>query len=197
MFDWSSLLQHYGYLAVFVGTFFEGETVLLLGAYAVHQHIFNFWTLIAVAMFGGFLGDQMYYYLGAKYGHSFIKKRPQMQRKFDRASVLILRYPTLAILLMRFLWGLRTVIPMSFGIAHYPIVRYCIVNFIASFLWAFVVVSVGLQISHWLHVFWHMLLPHQKKIVIIAAVISCIVLARIIYGRVIKFQHSHDEAPKN
>ena len=60
MFDWSALLQHYGYLAVFVGAFFEGETVLLLGAYAVQQHIFSFWNLIAVAMVGGFLGDQMY-----------------------------------------------------------------------------------------------------------------------------------------
>ena len=188
MFDWSALLQHYGYLAVFVGAFFEGETVLRLGAYAVQQHIFSFWNLIAVAMVGGFLGDQMYYYLGKKYGYSFIKNRPKLNQKFQRASQLILRYPTLTILLMRFLWGLRTIIPMSFGIVHYPAVRYFLMNLIASFIWAFVVVSVGLQISHWLHVFWHLLLPHQHKIVITVAVISCIVFTRMMYGRIIKLQ---------
>ncbi|WP_425919032.1 hypothetical protein [Acinetobacter sp. TSRC1-2] len=56
MMNWTDLLQHYGYFAIFIGSFFEGETVLMLGAYAVHQHIFNFWLLIIVVMLGGFLG---------------------------------------------------------------------------------------------------------------------------------------------
>lgn len=34
--DWTYLLQHYGYFAVVIGSFFEGETILMLGAYAVH-----------------------------------------------------------------------------------------------------------------------------------------------------------------
>ena len=93
---------------------------------------------------------------------------------------------------MRFLWGLRTIIPMSFGIMHYPALRYLVINLIASFIWAFVVVSVGLQVSHWLHIFWHMLLPHQHKIVIIGAVIFCILLVRIVYGRFAKSTESSE-----
>jgi membrane protein DedA with SNARE-associated domain len=192
MFDWSSLVQHYGYLAVLIGSFFEGETVLMLGAYAVHQHILSFWPLVGIAMFGGFLGDQLYYFIGYRYGYNFIRSRPKLNKKFKRASQMIVRFPTLSILLMRFLWGLRTIIPMSFGILRYPAMRYLAVNLLASFIWAFVVISVGMQVSHWLHVFWHMLLPHQKKIIIIAAVISCIIIARIIYGRVVKLQ-DHSE----
>ena len=60
MIDWSALLQHYGYFAILVGTFFEGESVLLLAAYTVHQHLLNFWWVIAAAMLGGFFGDQLY-----------------------------------------------------------------------------------------------------------------------------------------
>jgi membrane protein DedA with SNARE-associated domain len=189
MFDWSSLVQHYGYLAVLIGSFFEGETVLMLSAYAVQQHILSFWPLVGIAMFGGFLGDQFYYALGYKYGYSFISSRPKLNSKFKRASLLIVRFPTLSILLMRFLWGLRTVIPMSFGILRYPILRYSLINLLASFIWAFVVISVGLQVSHWLHVFWHMLLPNQRKIIITLAVISCIVIARLIYGKIVKAQN--------
>ena len=33
----ATLLEHYGYLAVFVGTFAEGESMLLLGGYAAHM----------------------------------------------------------------------------------------------------------------------------------------------------------------
>ncbi|WP_171255189.1 DedA family protein, partial [Acinetobacter terrae] len=115
MINWSTLLQHYGYLAILVGTFFEGETVLLLGAYAVNQHILNFWLLIATAMIGSFIGDQFYYHMGRKYGYDFISRRPKLERKFQQASLFVEYYPTLSILLMRFAWGLRTVIPISFG----------------------------------------------------------------------------------
>ena len=37
MLELSSLLQHYGYLAIFVGTFVEGESMLLLGSFAAHK----------------------------------------------------------------------------------------------------------------------------------------------------------------
>ena len=33
----AALLEHYGYLAVFAGTFVEGESMLLLGGYAAHR----------------------------------------------------------------------------------------------------------------------------------------------------------------
>ena len=33
----SELLQQYGYIVVFVAGLFEGETILMLGAFAVHQ----------------------------------------------------------------------------------------------------------------------------------------------------------------
>src|SRR5688572_33421924 len=33
----TQLLDHYGYLAVLVGTVLEGETILILGGFAAHQ----------------------------------------------------------------------------------------------------------------------------------------------------------------
>lgn len=179
MIDWANLLTHYGYLTVIIGTFFEGETVLLLGAYAVQQHILNFWLLIGAAMIGGFLGDQLYYYIGSKYGYEFVQKRPKLAKKFDSASQLIDRYPTLTILFMRFAWGLRTIIPLSFGIKKYSLKRYLLVNIFACFIWAFTIVSVGIQVSHWLHKLWKLLLPQHHSWIVIGAVIACIVIVRI------------------
>ena len=181
MLDWSHLLEQYGYLAVAIGTFFEGETVLLLGAYAVQQHLLNFWLLIAAAMLGGFLGDQFYYQIGAKYGYDFVKKRPKLAEKFDNASQLIDRFPIITILFMRFAWGLRTLIPISFGIKKFPVKRYIAVNIIASFVWAFTVVSVGIQASRWLHKLWDYLLPQQHNILIVVAVIFCIIVIRLFF----------------
>ncbi len=188
MMNWTDLLQHYGYFAVFIGTFFEGETVLTLGAYAVHQHILHFWPLILTAVLGSFLGDQLYYQIGHRYGTDFINKRPKLAEKFEQASIFIQHYPTLTILLMRFAWGLRTVLPVSFGIKKYPVIRYMFVNLIACFIWAFVIISIGIQVSLWLHKFWKMILPFHSHLTIIIAVISCIILIRFAYSLYMKYQ---------
>lgn len=181
--DWSTLLQNYGYFAIIMGAFFEGETVLLLGAYAVQQHILNFWLLIGAAMLGGFIGDQLYYQIGCKYGYDFIIRHPKLEKKFQKANRWIEDNPILSILLMRFAWGLRTVIPISFGINKYPRFRYLVVDILACFIWAFVVVSVGLQVTHWLHKFWQSLIYDGKSpVIVIVTVITCIVLTRIVYG---------------
>ena len=183
MMDWSTLLQNYGYFAIIMGAFFEGETVLLLGAYAVQQHILNFWLLIGAAMLGGFIGDQLYYQIGCKYGYDFIIRHPKLEKKFQKANRWIEDNPILSILLMRFAWGLRTVIPISFGINKYPRFRYLVVDILACFIWAFVVVSVGLQVTHWLHKFWQSLIYDGKSpVIVIVTVITCIVLIRIVYG---------------
>ena len=189
--DWTYLLQHYGYLAVLVGSFFEGETVLILGAYAVHMHVLHFWFLIFSAMLGGFIGDQFYYQIGKRYGYSFIAQHPKLKNKFQQASVLIQNYPTLSILLMRFAWGLRTVIPLIIGIQQYPLLRYIMINFLACFIWAFVIVSVGLQVSHWLHQFWQVFIDHDEySAFIIIAVVICIFLARLIFAIVFRMQRN-------
>jgi len=96
----------------------------------------------------------------------------------------------LTILLMRFAWGLRTILPISIGIKAYPLGKYILVNLLACFIWAFVVVSVGVQISHWLHVFWAKILPYHQDIYIVLAVVGCILLARMIYMLLIQHKHS-------
>lgn len=149
--DWVSLLQHYGYVAVFIGAFFEGETVMLLGAYAVHQHWMSWLPLVAVGAVGSFIGDQVYYQLGYHQGQRYLQQRPQLQHKFERASRIIEHYPTLTILLMRFAWGLRIILPVSYGIRRYRPWHYVAVNVVACVLWAVVVTTIGVTVSEWLH----------------------------------------------
>ena len=63
-----------------------------------------------------------------------------------------------------------------------------LINLLACLIWAFVVVSVGLQISHWLHVFWAKILPYHHDLYIILAVVACILLLRIMYAIVIRYK---------
>lgn len=55
----ADLLREYGYYAVFLGTFLEGETVLVMAGFAAHSGYLQLPWVIAVA--GGTLGDQLYF----------------------------------------------------------------------------------------------------------------------------------------
>lgn len=179
--DWTNLLQNYGYLAVFVGTFFEGETVLLLGSFAAHHNILNIWWLLLTASIGAFIGDQFYYHIGSKVGYKIIHKNSKLTEKFNRVSSFIEKYPTITILCMRFAWGLRTVIPISFGIKKYNYVHYFIVNIFASVLWATVIIFIGVQITEWVHQVWDSLFHMHFDIVIICTLVltTLIILYKI------------------
>src|SRR5260370_41283512 len=61
------LLATYGYLAVFVGSLLEGETVLILAGFAAHQGYLSFPLVAGVAFCGGTLGDQSLLFLGPRY----------------------------------------------------------------------------------------------------------------------------------
>ena len=60
---------HLGYLALFLGTVLEGETVVFLAGLAAHHGYLSFQAVVAVAVIGGFLGDQVFLFLGRRYGN--------------------------------------------------------------------------------------------------------------------------------
>ncbi|MDD2409055.1 MAG: hypothetical protein PHF02_09530, partial [Tepidiphilus sp.] len=65
--DFPALVSQYGYLAVFVGCFLEGETILLLASYAARRGYLDPWLVWAVAAFAGTLGDLFFFWLGRRH----------------------------------------------------------------------------------------------------------------------------------
>jgi len=55
----SSLIEHYGYAAVFAGSFAEGESVLLAAGFAAHRGLLELPLVMLAAFVAGTLGDQL------------------------------------------------------------------------------------------------------------------------------------------
>ena len=46
--DLQSIIEHYGYAAILIGTFLEGETILVLAGLAAHQgYLVLIWVMMA------------------------------------------------------------------------------------------------------------------------------------------------------
>jgi membrane protein DedA with SNARE-associated domain len=136
----ASLLATYGYIAVFVGTFLEGETILVLGGFAAKRGFLDLPWVIICAFLGSLFGDQLYYFIGRYKGINFIMRRPVWRQRSERVFSLMQKHQTLLILGFRFLYGIRNVTPFLIGASGIQPLRFCVLNIISAFIWA---VSVG------------------------------------------------------
>src|SRR2546423_11887051 len=114
------LVSQLGYAAVFVGTFLEGETVLALGGVAAAHGYLSFPRVVAVAVLGAFLGDQLCFYMGRRYGARLIARYPRLAAKAPRVQVLVRRWDMLTVIALRFLYGLRIAGPIGIGSCGIP-----------------------------------------------------------------------------
>jgi|SRR5687768_3862512 len=142
-----------GYLALFIGTLLEGETIVFLAGLAAHHGYLWFPAVVVVAVVGGFISDQVLFYVGRRYGNRVFARFPGIAAKVPRVQALIQRWDTLAILVVRFLYGLRIAAPIVIGSCGIAPWRLALYDFIGAVLWASVVGGLGYfagqAVQHW------------------------------------------------
>lgn len=119
-----------------MGTFLEGETILILAGVAAHRGYLSFMPVVLAAFAGSLCGDQLYFFLGRYHGDTLLKRRPQWRVKMETANRLIDRFQVPLILGFRFLYGLRTVLPFALGASSVGAGRFVALNAIGAFVWA-------------------------------------------------------------
>ena len=138
-----SLIENYGYLAILILTFFEGETIVILAGVAAHLGLLELQWVILSALAGSFGGDQFYYYLGRHWGPKIIAKRLSWREGAEKVYKLLHRHQYFLILTFRFYYGLRNVTPFAVGSAHVPRLRFFVLNLIGAIVWAVSFASAG------------------------------------------------------
>lgn len=136
-----SLVAEYGYFALLIGTFLEGETILVVAGVFAQMGFLELPWVIVVAFIGTFTGDQTFYYLGRIKGIQFLEKRPRWKRKTDKVFVHLHKHKILLILGFRFLYGIRAVTPFAIGASGVKPSLFFPLNAIGAAIWA---VSVGI-----------------------------------------------------
>lgn len=137
------LISTYGYAAIAIGTFLEGETVLVLGGFAAHQGYLELPWVLASAFLGALSGDQLYFYIGRIRGHWVLEKRPHWKSKSEKIFSLLIKHQVLLILGFRFLYGLRTVTPFVLGAGKVSPFRFMCLDMLGTFTWAVVIGLMG------------------------------------------------------
>lgn len=129
-------LKEYGYIVLFGWSILEGELGLVMAGIMSHTGDMNIFIAIIVGALGGFVGDQIYFYIG-RYNKKYIHDKLRSQRrKFAIAHLLLKKYGWPLIFVQRYMYGMRTVIPMAIGLTKYSGRQFAIINFISALFWA-------------------------------------------------------------
>ena len=141
--EYIPLIQKYGYLATFVGTLFEGESLLILSGLCVHRGWLELPVVVAVGAAGGALGDLCFFLLGRYYGAKLLARYPQYTAVADRVRGMIERHPAATILGVRFMYGLRTAGPAVIGTTRVSLPLFVALNAVGALLWSGCWVAAG------------------------------------------------------
>ncbi len=150
--DLQSIIENYGYAAILIGTFLEGETILVLAGLAAHQGYLVLTWVIVAAFLGSLCGDQLFFYLGRKHSQAVLSRRPSWKDKAEKVNKMMNRFQTPMILSFRFLYGLRTVAPFVLGMSPVSPKKFILLNATGALVWAVVVGYGGYLFGHALEI---------------------------------------------
>lgn len=138
-----SLLTTYGYPILIIGTFLEGETILVLGGIAAHLGYLSLEWVVVCGFCGTLCGDQLYFFLGRRHGKDFLALHPAWQPRAHRVLRNLEHHQNLLMLGFRFLYGLRTVTPFAIGMSGISYLRFSLLNLLGAAIWATCIALLG------------------------------------------------------
>ncbi|MEO5694894.1 MAG: DedA family protein [Usitatibacter sp.] len=141
--DIPGLIDTYGYWAVFVGAFLEGETILALAGLAAYRGYLDFWAVVFTAMIAGFLGDQFFFFLGRYKGSEILARFPNWKARAHRFDDMLARWHAPLIVCIRFMYGFRIMGPIMLGMGRVPAWKFMVYNFIGAVIWAPLIAGIG------------------------------------------------------
>ena len=185
------LISAYGYLAVGIGTFLEGETILVLAGYAAHRGLLEFPWVVFWAFLGTLLGDQMYYYIGRLKGNSLLQKHKDWQTKSEKVLALLAQHHILLILGFRFLYGLRTVTPFLIGASGVKPMLFLLLNSVGGLLWALAIGAGGYAFGNALELLLADIESYETRILEILVLVVALIWGAKLLKRYLEHQAMH------
>lgn len=193
--EWAQqFIEQYGYWAVFVWTFIEGESVFIAAAALAAAGLLTPWKVIVVAACGAYIGHIVFFWLGRWKGVKVIEAVPFLKRHYAKANKVLDHYAHWSIFIFQYLYGTRLVAAIMFGCSSISFIRFALLQTVNCIAWALVIYTVG----HLLGIAGVAIL-HRFGIVglivvlAIALLIGCWVYFRYGHHHVRKHLDNHDD----
>lgn len=180
--DYTALVDHYGYLVLFVALMLEliifGIPTEILMAYAgflVFKGDLSWPLAILTAAVGSCVGISVSYFIGQKLGFPFFKKYGHKVHmgpdRLEKFSGWFNKYGNGLIIVAYFIPGIRHITGYFSGITKLDFRKFMPFAYLGAFIWVSTFISLGKLLGPQ----WQMLETYAKKYMIIAGVLIIMV----------------------
>lgn len=138
------LLSRYGYLAIFILTFFEGESVLIAAGFLAFNGYLNVIAVIFVSTVASYVGHVAFFLIALYKRETFLR----LIQRFIKVNILKLeslmaRYGAVSIFICQWLYGFRLLSAAVLGLARMGRAKYFTLQLISCLLWAIICTAGG------------------------------------------------------
>ncbi|HJV79754.1 DedA family protein [Noviherbaspirillum sp.] len=141
--DIAHLIQTYGYFAVALGSFLEGEAVLLAGSLAAYHGHLALAAVMGIAAVASFMGDLPYFFAGRRYGARALRRFPSLRQRKRRVESLMHKHHIMLVLCLRFLYGMRVAGLLALGMSRISTLRFLVLDLFSAVLWSASICAAG------------------------------------------------------
>ncbi len=139
------LFEQYGIYAVFALCTVEGDITLLLSGVLAHSGFFGQWSFLKVYLagtLGGVVGDSFGYLIGRLF-HESVKNYRFYKIAQPRIEKLIEKFGGFAIIISKYIYGIRGAMCLFYGIGRMPYLRFLTLDLISCSLWVLILSGLG------------------------------------------------------
>ena len=176
-------IAKYGYIGIFVGTFLEGETTVLLGGIFSRLGYMNILMVMFYAFAGTLAGDCTFFSIGRCFGRSIVDRFDFIRNKVPLANRIIKHYGNFIIFIIRFLVGIRAVVLILLGCTNMRIGRFLLFSILNSVCWSILVGLIGYLFGSVVFVFLDDIKKYET--VIVPVVLGLVILFILFYRYIV------------
>lgn len=132
-------LSTYGYIVLFLYSLGGGFVALLGAGVLSFMGKMDLSLSIAIAFVANFIGDAMLFYMSRYHKAEMMEYFRKHRRKLAFSHLLIKKHGSWIIILKKFIYGLKTLVPLAIGLTKYDFWKFSGYNALGALIWAVVV----------------------------------------------------------
>lgn len=139
MEDIFSNLTTYGYIGLFLYSLGGGFVGLVAASVLSFMGKMDLTLSMFIAFLANAIGDVMLFYM-ARYQKSMMMEGIRKhRRKLALSHIMMKKYGSWIILIQKFVYGIKTLIPIAIGLTKYEFKKFAVLNIASSAVWTLVV----------------------------------------------------------
>lgn len=139
MDDMLNNLSTYGYAVLFIYSLGGGLVALIGAGVLSFMGKMDLTLSITIAFIANFIGDGLLFYMARYHKREMMEYLSKHKRKLAFSHLLLKRRGAWIIVVKKFIYGLKTLIPLAVGLTKYDFWKFSLYNAVGALIWAITV----------------------------------------------------------